>query len=113
MNRKVSIGAAAIAAALFFLYTIPAIAQPGVMRRMRQPKDLSPDLESSLEDQVGVDAGPYLDKENEKKAKGLPYSDLQQKFEYLSSPQPGGGLTCTVKLGGAEYNPKSKASTKG
>ena len=39
---------------------------------------------------------------------------LQEKFEYLPNYGPDGGIsTVSVKLGGAEYDPKSKATTKG
>jgi len=84
-----------------------------VQRRVRQPKDISPALQKSLTDQVSDDAFPYIDKENEKKAKGEVYTDLQEKYEYLPNYQPGGGVIASVKLGGAEYDPKDKTTSKG
>ncbi|HXN86582.1 MAG TPA: hypothetical protein VN867_10950, partial [Candidatus Binataceae bacterium] len=117
MKRISVISAVAIAAALFSLGTIAtstASAQQYVMRRVRQPKDISPALKQSLDDKVSEDAYPYLDKEDEKKKDGTPYTDLQEKFEYLPNYGPDGGIsTVSVKLGGAEYDPKSKATTKG
>lgn len=97
----------------FLMFAGTASAQKYVMRRTRQPKDLPAGLQQSLQDKVSEDAGPYLDKEDEKKNSGQPYTDLQQKFEYLPTYGPGGSLSCSVKLGGAEYDPKSKASSKG
>jgi hypothetical protein len=114
MNRKLMLSAAAMAAAFLLCGPIgarPAAAQ--ITRRVRQPKDLSPALQQSLQDQVSQDAGPYLDKEDEKKNSGQPYADLVQKFEYLPSYGPQGLSTVSVKLGGAEYNPKDKATSKG
>ncbi len=114
MKRKLTISAVALAAALLFCGSIgarPVAAQ--ITRRVRQPKDLSPALQQSLQDQVSADAGSYLDKEDEKKNSGQLYTDLQQKFEYLPNYGPYGLSTVSVKLGGAEYNPKDKASSKG
>ncbi len=102
-----------IFAAALMMFAASASAQRYVMRRTRQPKDLSPALQKSLQEKVSEDAGPYLDKEDEKKNSGEPYTDLQEKFEYLPTYGPGGSVTCSVKLGGAEYDPKSKASSKG
>ena len=117
MKRISVISAVAIAAALFSLgpiATSTASAQQYVMRRVRQPKDISPALKQSLDDKVSEDAYPYLEKEDEKKKDGKPYADLQEKFEYLPNYGPDGGIsTVSVKLGGAEYDPKSKATTKG
>lgn len=102
-----------ILALALFLFAGSASAQKYVMRRTRQPKDLPAKLQQSLQDKVSEDAYPYLDKEDEKKNSGKPYTDLQEKFEYLPTYGPGGSVSCSVKLGGAEYDPKSKASSKG
>ncbi len=112
MSSKI-VSRALILALAFMMLAGSASAQRYVMRRTRQPKDLPAGLQQSLQDKVSEDAGPYLDKEDEKKNSGQPYTDLQQKFEYLPTYGPGGSLSCSVKLGGAEYDPKSKASSKG
>ncbi len=84
------------------------------MRRVRQPKDIPPALKQSLDDKVSEDAGPYLDKEDEKRNSGKPYTDFVPKFEYLPNYGPNGQLsTVSVKLGGAEYDPTNKTTTKG
>jgi hypothetical protein len=114
MKTKLTISAAVLTAALLFsgLFAVsPAQAQ--IARRVRQPKDLSAALQQSLQDQVSQDAGPYLDKEDENRNTGKLYTDLQQKFEYLPSYGPQGLSTVSVKLGGAEYNPKDKSTSKG
>lgn len=114
MKRTLTISAAVLTAALMFCGSIgapPALAQ--ITRRARMPKDLSPALQQSLQDQVSQDAGPYLDKEDENKNSGKLYTDLQQKFEYLPNYGPQGLSTVSVKLGGAEYNPKDKSTSKG
>ncbi len=117
MKRTWALSATALAAALFFCSSLgasAALAQQYVMPRVRQPKDLSPALQKSLQDKVSEDAGSYLDQEDEKRAAGQPYTDLQQKFEYLPNFGPSGGLsTVSVKLGGAEYDPKDKSTSKG
>jgi len=117
MKRILITSAVVLAAALLFLGTVntpPALAQKYVMRRFRQPKDVPPAVKQSLDDKVSEDAGPYLDKEEEKKNSGKPYTDFVPKFEYLPNYGPGGELsTVSVKLGGAEYDPKSKTTTKG
>ena len=116
MKRILLISAAGFGAALLFLGAVgasPASAQQ-VMRRFRQPKDIPPALQQSLNDKVSEDAASYLDKEDEKKNTGKPYTDFVPKFEYLPNYGPGGELsTVSVKLGGAEYDPKSKTTTKG
>jgi hypothetical protein len=120
MKRIVATSAVALAAALFFLGALGTIgasnaaAQDYVMRRVRQPKDLPPGLQKSLDDKVSEDAAPYLDKEDEKKMGGKPYTDFVPKFEYLPNYGPNGQLsTVSVKLGGAEYDPTDKSTTKG
>ncbi len=84
------------------------------MRRVRQPKDIPESLRKSLDDKVSEDAAPYLDKEDQKKMGGKPYTDFVPKFEYLPNYGPNGQLsTVSVKLGGAEYDPTDKSTTKG
>jgi hypothetical protein len=117
MKRFVILSAVALAAALVFLTPIgasKASAQDAVMRRFRQPKDIPESLRKSLDDKVSEDAGPYLDQEDRNKMDGKPYTDFVPKFEYLPNYGPNGQLsTVSVKLGGAEYDPTSKATTKG
>ena len=53
-------------------------------------------------------------KEDQKKMSGKPYTDFVPKFEYLPNYGPNGQLsTVSVKLGGAEYDPTDKSTTKG
>jgi len=117
MKRILATSAVALAAALFFLATIgsaTASAQNYTMRRVRQPKDIPDALRKSLDDKVSEDAAPYLDKEDEKKMGGKPYTDFVPKFEYLPNYGPNGQIsTVSVKLGGAEYDPTDKSTTKG
>lgn len=117
MKRFVIPSAVALAAALVFLAPVgvsPASAQDAVMRRFRQPKDIPDSLRKTLDDKVSEDAGPYLDQEDRNKMDGKHYTDFVPKFEYLPNYGPNGELsTVSVKLGGAEYDPTSKATTKG
>ncbi len=117
MKRILATSAVALAAALLFggsLGTSTASAQNYVMRRVRQPKDIPPTLRKSLDDKVSEDAAPFLDKEDQNKMSGKPYTDFVPKFEYLPNYGPNGQLsTVSVKLGGAEYDPTNKATTKG
>ena len=115
MKRILKNSAVALAAALLLVGGISApIASAQQLRRFRMPKDIPPAVKQSLDDKVSEDAGPYLDKEEEKKNTGKPYTDFVPKFEYLPNYGPGGELsTVSVKLGGAEYDPKSKTTTKG
>lgn len=117
MKRNPAISAVALAAALLFLPAFgasTASAQNYTMRRVRQPKDIPDALRKSLDDKVSEDAAPYLDKEDQNKINGKPYTDFVPKFEYLPNYGPNGQLsTVSVKLGGAEYDPTSKATTKG
>jgi hypothetical protein len=116
-KRVVIISAAALVAALMFfppLSASNAFAQDYVMRRVRQPKDIPDSLRKTLDDKVSEDAGPFLDQEDRNKMDGKPYTDFVPKFEYLPNYGPNGELsTVSVKLGGAEYDPTSKATTKG
>jgi hypothetical protein len=120
MKRIVANSAVAMAAALFFLGSLgtfgatTASAQTYTMRRVRQPKDIPPALQKSLDDKVSEDAATYLDQEDAKKMAGKPYTDFVPKFEYLPNYGPNGQLsTVSVKLGGAEYDPTDKSTTKG
>ena len=117
MKRFVILSAVPLAAALVFpapFTASNASAQNYVMRRVRQPKDIPEALRKTLDDKVSEDAGPYLDQEDRNKMDGKPYTDFVPKFEYLPNYGPDGGIsTVSVKLGGAEYDPKSKATTKG
>ncbi|HVN28378.1 MAG TPA: hypothetical protein VMT64_07825 [Candidatus Binataceae bacterium] len=118
MKRVMMTSAVALAAALLFLPPVigasNASAQNYTMRRVRQPKDLPDSLRKSLDDKVSEDAAPYLDQEDRNKMDGKPYTDFVPKFEYLPNYGPSGELsTVSVKLGGAEYDPKSKTTTKG
>jgi hypothetical protein len=117
MKRLVITSAVALAAALMFLTPVcvsTASAQDAVMRRFRQPKDIPDSLRKSLDDKVSEDAEPYLDQEDRNKMDGKAYTDFVPKFEYLPNYGPNGALsTVSVKLGGAEYDPTSKATTKG
>ncbi len=111
-NRQITSAAALIAAALLFLLpVVPARATTLPYHRVQ--KDLSPALQRSLTDKVSQDAGPYLDKQDERKSAKKTYVDLQEKFEYLPSWGPHNQLTCSVKLGGAEYDPTKPGSSKG
>ncbi|HUO06346.1 MAG TPA: hypothetical protein VMU16_14200 [Candidatus Binataceae bacterium] len=107
-----AIGAAALAAAILFSSN-PACAQSNYLERARAQRDLTPALQESLEEMLGDVAGPYLDEQDEKKASGQKYVDLQQKFEYLPNYGPNHQLVVSCKLGGAEYNPKQPGSSKG
>jgi len=117
MKRVLMISAVALAAALFVppMFTASnASAQDYVMRRVRTPKDIPESLRKSLDDKVSEDAGPYLDQEDRNKMDGKPYTDFVPKFEYLPNYGPNGELsTVSVKLGGAEYDPTNKVTTKG
>jgi len=117
MKQVLMTGAVALAAALMFISPAGvsvASAQDYVMRRVRQPKDIPEALRKSLDDKVSEDAAPFLDQEDRNKMDGKPYTDFVPKFEYLPNYGPNGELsTVSVKLGGAEYDPTSKATTKG
>ena len=116
MKRILATSAVALVAALLFplaISTSTASAQNYVMRRVRQPKDLPDSLRKSLDDKVSEDAASYLDQEDRNKMDGKPYTDFVPKFEYLPNYGPQGLSTVSVKLGGAEYDPKNKATTKG
>jgi Protein of unknown function (DUF1329) len=111
--RHPRIGEAVMLAVALFLIPALAAAQTFHMRRVRMPKNLPPALRQSLMDQVTNDVSPYLNREDSRKAAGEAYTDLQQRFEYLPNRGRGGRLIVSVKLGGAEYNPKGAAGGKG
>ena len=104
--------AAVVAAAVFLTLGLPGPSRVQMLPHTRAQRDLPPALQQSLEDKVSDEAGPYLDKEDEKKAQGKIYTDLQQKFEYLPNynSRP---LVVSVKLGGAEYDPTKKTTVHG
>jgi hypothetical protein len=112
MKLSFVMGAAAMAAALFFIASPAAHAMD--FRHAREQRDLSPALKQSLSDKVSDDAAPYFNAEDEKKAKKEPYADLQEKYEYLPNWGPHNQLsTVSVKLGGAVYDPTKPGSSKG
>jgi hypothetical protein len=111
--RKITSAAALIAAALLFspLSSRPVNAQRLPHHRVQQ--DLTPALQRELTDKVSDEAGPYLDEQDQRKNAKKTYVDLQQKFEYLPTYGPHHQLTCSVKLGGVEYDPNKPGSSKG
>jgi hypothetical protein len=108
---RIAAAAALTLAILALAAAPPAAAFDASMHR--EPKDLTPSLQSKLTDQVSDEAGPYLDKESEKHSNGEQYVDLQPKFEYLPNYGPHGSMVVSVKLGGAEYQPVKGQSGKG
>jgi hypothetical protein len=111
MKTIVTINAAALAAAFLLLAALPVHAVD--FRHPRAMRDLSPALLQSLEDKLSEEAGSYFNAEDDKKAKGQHYVDLQQKFEYLPNYGPHGQLIVSAKMGGAEYDPSKPGSSKG
>jgi hypothetical protein len=110
MKNLAILSAVALAAALFFpLRTPPARAMD--LRHARAQKDLTPALQQSLEDKLSEVTEPYFDEQDEKKARGQVYIDLQQKFEYLPNYGPHNHLVVSCKLGGVEYDPSKKGGT--
>lgn len=112
MKQSIHSAVAVLAAALFILFP-PSFARAVDFRNPRAQKDLTPALQQSLEDKVSDEAGPYFDEQDRRKMDGKTYVDLQQKFEYLPNYGPHNELVVSVKLGGAEYDPKKSGSTKG
>jgi len=110
-NLKI-LSAVALAAALSFS---PDASRVNAMdlQHARAQKDLTPALEQSLQDKLSDVAEPYFDEQDEKKAKGQLYLDLQQKFEYLPTYGPHNHLVVSCKLGGVEYDPTKKGTAKG
>lgn len=111
--RYITSAAALIAAALLFS---PANIQPlhaQALPHHRVQQDLTPALQRTLTDKVSDEAGPYLDEQDQRRNEKKTYTDLQQKFEYLPSYGPHHQLTCSVKLGGVEYDPTKPGSSKG
>lgn len=110
-NLKI-LSAVALAAALSFsLHTSRAHAMD--LQHARAQKDLSPALQQSLRDKLSDVAEPYFSEQDEKKAKGQQYIDLQQKFEYLPTYGPHNHLVVSCKLGGVEYDPAKPGTAKG
>ena len=104
--------AAILAAVLFTLVSTPPAGAVD-FRNPRAQRDLTPALQKSLEDKVSDEAGPYFDEQDRRRMDGKTYVDLQQKFEYLPNYGPHNRLVVSVKLGGAEYDPSKKGSSKG
>ena len=111
--RTITSAAALIAAALLLLPVSVRIAAAQRMPYHRVQQDLTPALQQSLTDKISDEAGPYLDEQDKRKNDKKVYVDLQQKFEYLPTYGPHHQLTCSVKLGGAEYDPTKPGSSKG
>src|SRR5271169_6783750 len=108
-NSKI-LSAVALAAALFFP---PNASRAYDLQHARAQKDLTPALQQSLQDKLSDVSGPYFDEQDEKKAKGQVYIDFMQKFEYLPTYGPHNHLVVSCKLGGVEYDPSRKGTTKG
>ncbi|HVA77500.1 MAG TPA: hypothetical protein VNF27_06370 [Candidatus Binataceae bacterium] len=111
--RQITSAAAMIAAALLFSSANFQPVHAQVLPHHRVQQDLTPALQRSLSDKVSDEAGPYLDEQDQRKNEKKTYVDLQQKFEYLPTYGPHHQLTCSVKLGGAEYDPNKPGSSKG
>jgi hypothetical protein len=67
----------------------------------------------ALNDKLSTEFGYYLGAEEEKHADGKPYIDLGQRFEYMPSRGPGGGIVVHAKCAGAEYVPDKGEMSKG
>jgi hypothetical protein len=111
--KKSILSAAAVMAAALFAFAPLRSAWAVDMRNPRAHRDLTPALQKSLSDKVSDEAGKYFNEQDEKRAAGKPYVDLQQKFEYLPNYGPHNQLVVSVKLGGVEYDPTKKGSSKG
>ena len=120
MKRILATSAVALAAALFFL----GLGTIGTARSHRRrttrcagcasPRTFRQDFRSRSTIRYRKMPAPYLDQEDQKKMSGKPYTDFVPKFEYLPNYGPNGQLsTVSVKLGGAEYDPTDKSTTKG
>jgi hypothetical protein len=113
MKALLNLSAAALAVALLFLAFAPA-AHAADIRKSRQPKDLSPAQKDSLFDAISETTQPFFNEEEKKRAEGKLWIDLRPDLvQYLPNYGPGGRVVVSVKLGGAEYDPKSKETTKG
>jgi hypothetical protein len=112
MKNLKMFSAVALAAALSFSLDARR-AHAMDLQHARAQKDLTPALEQSLQDKLSDVAEPYFNEQDEKKAKGQVYLDLQQKFEYLPTYGPHNHLVVSCKLGGVEYDPTKKGTAKG
>lgn len=113
MKSVLNIGAVALAAALVFLALVPS-AHAADIRKSRQAKDLSAAQKEALFDTLSDATQTFFAEEEKKKADGKPYVDLRPDMvQYLPNYGSGGRVIVSVKLGGAEYDPTSKASSKG
>jgi len=111
--RHTTSAVALIAVALLFSPVGIRPAHAASLPHHRVQKDLPPALQRALTDKISDEAGPYLDQQDQRKSEKKTYVDLQEKFEYLPTWGPHHQLTCSVKLGGAEYDPTKPGSTKG
>ncbi|MGO9450009.1 MAG: hypothetical protein ACLQDV_03015 [Candidatus Binataceae bacterium] len=112
-TTKTITSAAANLAAALLIRAAAAPARAVDFHNPRAERDLTPALQKSLSDKVSDEAGTYFDEQDQKRAAGKPYVDLQQKFEYLPNYGPHNQLVVSVKLGGAEYDPSKPGSSKG
>jgi hypothetical protein len=110
-NLKI-LSAVALAAALSFALDASR-AYAIDLQHARAQKDLSPALQQSLQDKLSDVVAPYFAEQDEKKANGKLYIDLQQKFEYLPTYGPHNHLVVSCKLGGVEYDPAKPGTAKG
>ena len=76
-------------------------------------QSLSRSQMKSLNDKLSEEFAYYVGAEEEKHADGKIYVDLGQRFEYMPSRGPGGGIVVHAKCGGAEYVPNKGEMTKG
>jgi len=112
MKNLKMFSAVALAAALSFSLDASR-AYAMYLQHARAQKDLSPALQQSLQDKLSDVVAPYFAEQDEKKAEGRQYIDLQQKFEYLPTYGPHNHLVVSCKLGGVEYDPAKPGTAKG
>ncbi|MGH7865937.1 MAG: hypothetical protein ACREQB_13175 [Candidatus Binataceae bacterium] len=113
MKSVFNIGVAAFAAALLIVALAPGVHAADI-RKSRQARDLSAAQKEALFDTLSDATQPFFAEEEKKKADGKPYVDLRYDMvQYLPNYGSGGRVIVSVKLGGAEYDPASKASSKG
>jgi hypothetical protein len=114
MKNLKLLSAVALAAALSFSLSPDAPrAYAFDLQHARAQKDLSPALQQSLQDKLSDVVAPYFAEQDEKKANGKLYVDLQLKFEYLPTYGPHNHLVVSCKLGGVEYDPAKPGTAKG
>lgn len=113
VDTRRRLGAIAAGVAMGAILLTAGAARAADLRRLRHPKDLSPQLKEQLADTLSDRTETFFAAEQRKHEEGKPYVDLQSKFEYLPSPSLNGNTVVSAKLGGAEYNPASHATPKG